>query len=135
MATLAPGRPPLGPGTIAKYDYELRTIDGIGLSDVEMDSVLSLVLGYVRSAAAVQLEWARLPERTRRTDDEWWLALAPVLERELDTQRYAVAVRVGSAATDQYQGLHDPEYAFEFGLQRVLDGIAALVQARAPATS
>jgi hypothetical protein len=33
---------------MAKYDYELRAFEGIGLSDVEMDSVLTLVLGYVR---------------------------------------------------------------------------------------
>src|SRR5690606_36837380 len=29
-------RPPLGPNIIAKYDYELSAVDGIGLSDVEI---------------------------------------------------------------------------------------------------
>jgi hypothetical protein len=43
-----PGRLPLGSNVMAKYDYELRAFEGIGLSDVEMDSVLTLVLGYVR---------------------------------------------------------------------------------------
>ncbi len=122
-------RPPLGPGVIAKYDYELRAIDGIGLSDVAMDSVLSLLLGYVQSAAASRAAWMRVPEETGQTDDEWWLSIAPTLEQVLDAARYAVAVRVGTAATDQYRGLLDPGHAFEFGLERVLDGVAVLIEA------
>jgi hypothetical protein len=46
----------------------------------------------------------------------------------LDVDRYAVAVRVGTAATEQYSGLHDPAHAFTFGLERVLDGIAVLIE-------
>jgi AcrR family transcriptional regulator len=122
-------RPPLGPGVIAKYDYELRAIDGIGLSDVAMDSVLSLLLGYVRSAAAANAAWTKVPDETGQTDDEWWLSIAPTLEQLLDAERYAVAIRVGTAATDQYRGLLDPDHAFEFGLERVLDGVAVLIDA------
>ena len=129
LLDLAAIRPPLGPGVIAKYDYELRAIDGIGLSDVAMDSVLSLLLGYVQSAAASRAAWMRVPEETGQTDDEWWLSIAPTLEQVLDAERYAVAVRVGTAATDQYRGLLDPGHAFQFGLERVLDGVAVLVEA------
>ena len=46
----------------------------------------------------------------------------------LDVECYAVAVRVGTAATEQYSGLHDPAHAFTFGLERVLDGIAVLIE-------
>jgi AcrR family transcriptional regulator len=127
LLELATVRPPLGPGVIAKYDYELRAVEGIGLSDVEMDSVLSLLLGYVRSAAALHAAWAREPAETGQTDDEWWLSIAPTLERVLDVERYAVAVRVGTASTEQYRGLHDPAHAFAFGLERVLDGIEVLI--------
>jgi AcrR family transcriptional regulator len=122
------GRPPLGPGIIAKYDYELGAVEGIGLTDVEMDSVLGLVLGYVRAAAASLVEWAHVPERTGQTDDEWWTALAPWLDKVFDAERDPLASRVGTAATEHYQGAYDPEHAFEFGLQRVLDGIDAFIQ-------
>ena len=128
LLDLANFRPPLGPGVIAKYDYELRAIDGIGLSDVAMDSVLALLLGYVRSAAASRAAWMRVPDETGQTDDEWWLSIAPTLEQVLDVERYAVAVRVGTASTEEYRGLHDPTQAFEFGLERVLDGIAVLIE-------
>lgn len=120
-------RPPLGPGTIAKYDAELRAVDGIGLSDVEMDLVLTLVLGYARDATSGLLAWRSLPERSGQDDAQWWAVHAPHMERVLG-DRYALAVRVGTAATSQYGGLHDAERAWEFGLSRVLDGIESFVR-------
>jgi AcrR family transcriptional regulator len=127
--------PPLGPGVIAKYDYELRALDGIGLSDVEMDSVLTLVTGYVHAAARSGIEAARAPDRTGRTDDEWWTALAPLLEQVQVAERYPLAVRVGTAASEHYNGVSNPEHVFAFGLQRVLDGIEVLVEDRRPPAS
>jgi AcrR family transcriptional regulator len=56
-------------------------------------------------------------------DAEWRATLAPHLDRVPDQERYPLAVRVGTAATSHYNGVHDAEHAFEFGLQRVLDGI------------
>jgi AcrR family transcriptional regulator len=123
-------RPPMGPGVIAKYDFELRALEGIGLSDVEMDSVLALVLGYVQSSARQALEATLIEQRTGLTDDEWWVAQAPLLEEVLEPARFPVASRVGTAATKAYRGLWDPDHAFEFGLERVLDGIEALVESR-----
>ncbi|MFJ3404583.1 TetR/AcrR family transcriptional regulator [Promicromonospora sp. NPDC090134] len=119
-------RPPLGPGTIAKYDAELRAVDGIGLSDVEMDLVLTLVLGYARDATAGLLAWRSLPERSGQDDARWWAEHAPHMARVLG-DRYALAARVGTAATSQYGGLHDAERAWAFGLSRVLDGIGSFV--------
>ncbi|MGH3718922.1 MAG: TetR/AcrR family transcriptional regulator C-terminal domain-containing protein [Pseudonocardiaceae bacterium] len=34
--TVSTLRPPLGPGTIAKYEHELAALDGLGLGDAEM---------------------------------------------------------------------------------------------------
>jgi AcrR family transcriptional regulator len=124
-------RPPMGPGVIAKYDRELRALEGIGLSDVEMDSVLALVLGYVQASARQALEATLVEQRTGLTDEEWWAAQAPLLEEVLEPDRFPIAGRVGTAASKEYEGLWDPEHSFEFGLQRVLDGIEVLVESRA----
>jgi AcrR family transcriptional regulator len=123
-------RPPMGPGVIAKYDFELRALEGIGLSDVEMDSVLTLVLGYVQASARQALEATLVEQRTGLTDDEWWAAQAPLLEQVLEPERFPTASRVGTAASKEYQGLWDPGHTFEFGLERVLDGIDVLVESR-----
>jgi AcrR family transcriptional regulator len=131
MLEIVTFRPPMGPGVIAKYDRELRALEGIGLSDVEMDSVLALLLGYVQSSARQALEATLVEQRTGLTDDEWWAAQAPLLEQVLEPERFPTAGRVGTAASKEYEGLWDHEHAFEFGLQRVLDGIEVLVESRA----
>jgi AcrR family transcriptional regulator len=130
MLEIVTFRPPMGPGVIAKHDLELRALEGIGLTDVEMDSVLTLVLGYVQSSARQALEATLVEQRTGLTDDEWWSAQAPLLDQVIDPDRFPVATRVSTAATEAYRGLWDPDHTFEFGLQRVLDGIEALVGAR-----
>jgi AcrR family transcriptional regulator len=130
LHVVAASRPPLGPNVIAKYDHELRAVEGIGLTEVEMDSVLTLVLGHVEGTARRAVEASQAEKRTGMTDDEWWSANAPLLEKVFDADRYPTAARVGAAAGAAYEAAYDPEHAFEFGLQRVLDGIEALVRAR-----
>jgi AcrR family transcriptional regulator len=130
MLEIVAFRPPIGPGVIAKYDFELRALEGLGLTDVEMDSVLTLVLGYVQASARQALEATLVEQRTGLTDDDWWTAQAPLLEQVIEPDRFPCAVRVGTAATEAYRGLWDPDHTFEFGLERVLDGIEVLVEAR-----
>jgi AcrR family transcriptional regulator len=123
-------RPPLGPNVIAKYDRELRALERIGLNDVEMDSVLSLVLAFVHGQVKGALEAAQVEQRSGLTDDAWWTAQEPLLAEVLDPERFPVAARVGESSAEAYAGLWDPDHAFEFGLERVLDGIAVLVESR-----
>ena len=52
VASISTGRPPLGPGQMAKYDHELRALDGLGLSDVELDAALAHLLAFVPDACA-----------------------------------------------------------------------------------
>ncbi|RAY14193.1 TetR/AcrR family transcriptional regulator [Actinomadura craniellae] len=130
LMQVATSRPVLGPGLIAKYDLELRALDGLDLTDVEMDLLLSLVLDYVHGAARVAVDAARAERDTGMTDAQWWQAHAPLLQRALDPDRYPVATRVGTAAGQEYQAAHDPGRAFDFGLARVLDGVAAFLRDR-----
>jgi hypothetical protein len=55
LLEVTPLRPVLGPNTIARYEHELSTLEGIGLTDIEMDSALVLVNAQVeRSGAGAQ---------------------------------------------------------------------------------
>lgn len=129
LLQVARARPALGPNVVAKYDYELRAVDGIGLTDIEMDLVVSLVADYVHGAARTAVEAAQAEHQTGMTDDEWWAAYAPLLEKVFDPERYPTAARVGAAAGAEYGAAYAPARAFEFGLQRLLDGIAAFIDA------
>ncbi|GLW09659.1 TetR family transcriptional regulator [Microtetraspora sp. NBRC 13810] len=130
LQVAAVGRPVLGPHMIAKYDHELSAVDGIGLADVEMDLVLGLVTNYVHGAVRAAVEAAQVEQRTGLTDEQWWEAWAPVLGKVLDEGRHPVAARVGSAAGREYGAAYAPERSFEFGLQRLLDGIEVFVRGR-----
>jgi AcrR family transcriptional regulator len=61
------GRPVLGPNVNLKYEAELRPLDGIGLSDVEMDSVLTLLLMHVEGMARWQVALLEIREQSNPT--------------------------------------------------------------------
>ncbi|GLZ05084.1 TetR family transcriptional regulator [Actinomadura sp. NBRC 104412] len=130
MLQVVTARPPLGPNLLDKYEYELRAVDGLGLTDVEMDSVVSLVTGFAASSARSSVDVAQAERRTGITDREWWEATSPFLEKVIDPGRYPLGTRVGAAAGEEYDGPVGPEHAFAFGLERVLDGIEALIRSR-----
>lgn len=124
------GRPPLGPNTIAKYELELGTIDGIGLTDVEMDAVITVVATHVEGVARRRIDADRVVRRTGITDAQWWQRVQPELIEVLDPTQFPVAVRVGEAAGQAHQAAHNPEHAFEFGLERLIAGVHGLIAAR-----
>lgn len=135
LLQVAVTRPPLGPNLIAKYDYELRAISGTGLAEVELDSVLTLVLGYVHGAARVSVEAKLAESQTGMTDEQWWRAHEPFLARIADPAKFPYATAVGAAAGAAHSGTIDPDHAFEFGLGRLLDGIEVFVSRSAGSPS
>jgi len=134
-ATVSTLRPPLGPGAIAKYEHELTALDGLGLDDVEMDDCLTLLLSFVQANARVTADARATAQLTTMTDDQWWAAAGPLLARVLDPAAHPLATRVGSAAGAAHGSAHDPAHAYEFGLRRLLDGLATLIERAIPAAS
>jgi AcrR family transcriptional regulator len=130
LQVMAMSRPPLGPNSIAGYDYNLRAVDGIGLTELEMDSVVSMVAVYVQGSARAAAEAATSLTDTGVTDDEWWSTYSPLLEKVFDAEKYPTAARVGAIAGETYQSAYDAKHGFEFGLARILDGVAALIEKR-----
>lgn len=112
----------LGPGTIAKYDHELRALDGLGLDDVARDAALTLLLDLARSSARA----ARRPPGAgvgAAEWEEWGPALAGYLG-----DAHPLAQRVGSAAGAAMGAASSPDLAWRFALERVLDGLADLAR-------
>jgi AcrR family transcriptional regulator len=130
MLQVAVSRPPLGPHLMAKYEWELSTIEGIGLTDLEMDATIALVNGYVHGAVRTAVEARQVIQRSGMTDKEWWLAHVPHLDQIADTKKFPLSSRVGTAVGNEYDAPYDSEQAFEFGLARLLDGVAALLSER-----
>lgn len=129
-ATISTSRPPLGPGMMAKYEHELTALDRLGLDDVEMDAALTYLLTFVQAHARSAAEAHTAQQDSAMDDEQWWAANAPLLEKVLDPRAYPTAARVGTAAGTAHGAAYSPEHAWEFGLSRVLDGLAALVDSR-----
>jgi len=123
-------RPPLGPGVMAKYEYELSAFDGTGLPDVDIDAALTYVLGFVQAHCRSVHDAARAVTDTAMSDAEWWSANQPILARILDPVSYPRAVRIGAAAGEAHGGAWGAAQAWAFGLARTLDALAALIEVR-----
>ncbi|WP_200306597.1 TetR/AcrR family transcriptional regulator [Streptomyces adelaidensis] len=117
-------RPILGPSALDGMEKVLSRIKSMGLTDPELISVIIAVDGYVVGAARTQLYAQEAERRTGLTDTEFWQAQAPVLGELMASGRYPLLA-----------GLSEDAFAtdfdhFEFGLQRILDGLEVLVGRR-----
>jgi AcrR family transcriptional regulator len=125
---VATHRPVLGPNTMRAYDYFLAAFDGLELSEVEMDLSVTMMANYVHGAVRDVARARMVKELTGMSDDEWWYTIQPFIET-IDYSPYPVASRVGPVVGELY-GLGDPDRAFEFGLERMLDGLAVMIERR-----
>ena len=123
-------RPPLGPNVLARVERTLRAVDDMGLSEMEMDQVTSLVGDYVRGAVRAALEAREIEQQTGMTDEQWWALNEELLEGLVEPTRYPTTVRVGEAYKAAKENGPDHVRSFEFGLQRVLDGIEVFIDRR-----
>lgn len=118
-------RPPLGPNIFATWDTYLQAVKDIGLTPAEMVATAELVANYVQGATRVAVETQRVEQTSGQSDVQWWEERQAFWDEYFDPERFP-------AITAVYEdgGYAAPIDAFEFGLQRVLDGIAALLASR-----
>lgn len=119
-------RPILGPGACRRYELELTPLDGIGLTDHEMDHVRGAISALALRCAGWQVGLERVSRESGRTDDEWWAMHQPVLEEALSGLDLPIASRVGQSMASA----GDPPELLSDGLRMLLDGVAARVSRR-----
>ncbi|MDA2893817.1 TetR/AcrR family transcriptional regulator C-terminal domain-containing protein [Mycolicibacterium sp. BiH015] len=127
VVQVATTRPPLGPGTCAKYEHELQAFDGLGLADVEMDSALTYVLGFVAAVARIEIDTHKARVGSGISDQAWWERAEPLLATVFTAEKFPLAARVGAAAGQAFNSAVSADHAYEFGLARVLDGLATVI--------
>jgi AcrR family transcriptional regulator len=117
---LSIGQPPPGPNRMRKYEIELRSVDGMGLSEVQMDLLVTLLDGFVRGAVG-----GIAP--TGSTAQDGAGPVETYAQQVLDPDRFPTAARVARVDGETVPDSGAPERAFEFGLERLLDGIGVLM--------
>ncbi len=128
LTALLENRPPLGPNGLRYGEFSLAAVDGLGLDFSTMkrvlDTVDSYVVGHVLNTAAE--EEAR--RRNGMSEEEWQRATSPYLRQVFATGQYPIFARL----IDEEEEPPDKEANFAFGLECVLDGIAAYIAKRHP---
>ena len=115
-------RPVLGPNTLAAVEFVIAGLDGVGLTDQERIMVLSSVDSYVTGSVRQQIMYTNAAVETGVSDDEFWAAQYPVLERAMATGAYPAMAALAENAFDAGW-----EETFEFGLSCLLDGLERFI--------
>lgn len=121
-------RPQLAPNAMRHTEWVLRAIDGHGLDPTTQMYVVLTLFGQVRSAAT-GLDSEQQAERDTGVDIEEWM--------RVNDARFTPVIQSGCfpylARLDNNAGVDlDIDALFEFGLARLLDGFAVLIDGRQP---
>ncbi|MET8382689.1 TetR/AcrR family transcriptional regulator [Streptosporangium canum] len=118
-------RPPIAPSLMAYTDWRMRALDGHRLDFATMVQIAIMIGTYLQSAAMPLAHEAQAARATRHTRQQWADARQDALHRTLRTAHLPMVSEFG---TEAFQA-SEPENIFEFGLQRMLDGVATLLDA------
>lgn len=128
---------PHGPNWLAWLEGAVDSLSGTGLGPVDTLDMLNVLDGYVRGGSDTAISLAKARARGI-SDEEWGASISADLMRAIGDPRFPVLSRLftseGStrASALTQDGLMDGLAAgFDFGLQRVLDGIQAYVESGA----
>ena len=131
------GRPPVGPKSLRNVERSLASFDGLGLDAGTAIDIVTTIGTYVLGAVLREIqernnESLRDRQFAGLTGEEMQQVIAEFTDRARATGRYP---RLVALMDDD----HDPDAAetrdarFEFGLNCLLDGIAARLPSRPPA--
>ncbi|MGW3808210.1 TetR/AcrR family transcriptional regulator [Micromonospora sp. NPDC005113] len=121
--------PPITPQQLGWLEDGLRCLDDTALAEGEKMSALLLITGYVRNEATLTTQIAEGSRAAGVEPGEMMPAYARMVGRLIDPARFPALHRVlASGVLNQDD---DPDEEFTFGLDRILDGIEALIRRRA----
>lgn len=119
---------PHGPNFLSWVEALTDALSRTGLSAADVGQMISVVDGYTRGASDTAISLARVLARGG-TADEWVAAVGADMGRAIGDARFRNFAALLTAPSDGHPRSLDD--SFEFGLQRVLDGIALYVNAPA----
>lgn len=125
-ATVNTARPAVGPGQTGKYETELAALTAWGLSDIETDAALALVIGFVRANFRDATEHQEAVVDSEVSDAEWWEANEPLLSELIGEEEFPLSTRIGRAAGEAHGSSVEHGFAYRFGLERIVAGVVEL---------
>ncbi|SDL16330.1 TetR/AcrR family transcriptional regulator [Streptomyces indicus] len=115
----------LGPSAIRSMEVVVAPLRTMGLTDPELLSVIIAVTNWVTGHARTEADTVEAVKETGLSDEEFWGSQQPYLERAMLSGEFP---QMASLSEDTFSYEFDH---FEFGLRRLIDGFAVLVEERA----
>ncbi|MFD9872994.1 TetR/AcrR family transcriptional regulator [[Kitasatospora] papulosa] len=118
--------PPASPHSIAWWEQGLQALEGSGLDEGDKISVVLFVGGFVRNEALLMSDLAAAVEAKGLAPQEVMSQWERTVERLTDPVRHPALSRL--LASGVMSEPDQPDCEFVFGLERVLDGVEALIR-------
>ncbi|MEV5435061.1 TetR/AcrR family transcriptional regulator [Streptomyces sp. NPDC052682] len=115
----------LGPSSLRSLEAALVPLQGMGLSDPELISVIISVQSFAGGIARMEIDADEAAKETGLSHEEFWRQQTPFLERAMASGEFP---RTAALSEDAFATGFDH---FAFGLERLLDGLEVLVARRA----
>ena len=114
------GRPSLGPNSLRRSESALRAAVALTPDITLASQALGTVQAYVLGSVAAQQAGRRAEQRTGLTEEQWQHSVGPYITEVLAAGEHPMLARRVHEAEEL-----DPDVGFAFGLDCVLDGLAA----------
>jgi AcrR family transcriptional regulator len=124
LPSLISSRPLPSPNRVRYVERFLSELAGLGLDFTTIGGILSMVEAYVDGFAQLEAAPEAIRRRTGMTEAEWRAAFGAYLQQILSTGQYPTLERLIAG-----NAMINADATFEFGLECVLDGIAARIAA------
>lgn len=117
---------PVTPHQVAWMDQALRSLGETTLDEATKLSVMILVNGFVRTVAQLAAQMDAAARVARETETEAMTDYGRQLLKLVDAERFPALYGVLSAGVLERDD-DPPDAEFEFGLERILDGVGLLI--------
>ncbi|MEW2396868.1 TetR/AcrR family transcriptional regulator [Streptomyces sp. NPDC046862] len=116
----------MGPSSLRSLEAALIRLQGMGLSDPELISLIISVQSFAGGIARTEIDADEAAKETGLSHEEFWEEQRPYLERAMESGQFPM---MAALAEDTFSEDFDH---FAFGLRRFLDGLEVLVAERTP---
>lgn len=116
-------RPVFGPNTLASFEHLMAKIRPSGLTSRQRVTVAGAIDGYITGMVRQEIRYQQAEADTGVSHEAFWAHQGPVLEQVVATGDYPT---IAALADDAFEAGF--EEIFEFGLQRLLDGLSLFVE-------
>ena len=116
---------PIMPREVAWFEDALACMRDTGLTEARKGSVVMLLAGFVRNLATTEADIEASVRASGLDPAAWMSSYAELLRRLADPQRFPALTAFVAAGV--FDAADEPDDEFIFGLDRILDGIEALI--------